>query len=167
MRGKTGGKMAQEKCIQIRRANIYDWDEAIKLAWITFLKFEAKDYGEEGIKSFRDFLSDTILRRMFVKGDYPMFIALDGEQMAGMISLRNKTHISLLFVGEDYQHLGIGRNLIRRLEEFIRKEYLGKRITVNAAPYAVGFYHEIGFEDVAPQLCRDGIIYTPMEKKIV
>ena len=39
----------------------------------------------------------------------------------------------------------------------------GNAFTVNAAPYAVGFYHKIGFEDVAPQLMQDGIRYTPME----
>ena len=152
--------------IQIRRANIYDWDEAIALAWKTFLKFEAKDYGQAGIDSFRDFLSDSLLRRMFLTGEYPMFIALDGERQAGMISLRNKKHISLLFVDEGHHHRGIGRRLIENAEEYIRKEYRERKITVNAAPYAVGFYHQIGFEDVAPQLSKDGIIYTPMEKKL-
>ena len=51
-------------------------------------------------------------------------------------------------------------------KKYIRKEYLEKKITVNAAPYAVGFYRQIGFEDVAPQLSKDGIIYTPMEKRL-
>ena len=152
--------------IRIRLANIYDWDEAIALAWKTFLKFEAKDYGQTGIDSFRDFLSDSLLRRMFLTGEYPMFIALDGERQAGMISLRNKKHISLLFVDEGHHHRGIGRRLIENAEEYIRKEYQERKITVNAAPYAVGFYHQIGFEDVAPQLSKDGIIYTPMEKKL-
>ena len=158
--------MASENTIQIRQANIYDWDEAIALAWKTFLKFEAKDYGQEGIESFREFLSDALLRRMFLTGEYPVFIALDGEKQAGMISLRNKRHISLLFVEEGHHHRGIGRKLIKRVEEYIQKEYQERKITVNAAPYAVGFYHQIGFEDVAPQLMKDGIIYTPMEKKI-
>lgn len=155
-----------ENTIQIRRANIYDWDEAITLAWRTFLKFEAKEYGQEGVKSFRDFLSDSLLHRMFLKGEYPMFIALDGEKQAGMISLRNKRHISLLFVEEGHHHRGIGRALIECMEKYIRNEYQERTITVNAAPYAIGFYHQIGFEDVAPQLTKDGIIYTPMEKRI-
>lgn len=158
--------MVSENTIQIRRANIYDWDEAITLAWRTFLKFEAKEYGQEGVKSFRDFLSDSLLHRMFLKGEYPMFIALDGEKQAGMISLRNKRHISLLFVEEGHHHRGIGRALIECMEKYIRNEYQERTITVNAAPYAIGFYHQIGFEDVAPQLTKDGIIYTPMEKRI-
>lgn len=158
-------EMGAESEIQIRRANIYDWDEAVALAWKTFLKFEAKDYGQEGIDSFREFLSDGLLRRMFLTGEYPMFIALDGAKQTGMISLRNKRHISLLFVEEGYHHQGIGRMLIKSMEDYVRKEYQERKITVNAAPYAVGFYHHIGFEDVAPQLKKDGILYTPMEKR--
>ena len=61
--------MVSENNIKIRQANIYDWDEAIALAWRTFLRFEAKDYGQEGVDSFRDFLSDSLLRRMFLMGD--------------------------------------------------------------------------------------------------
>lgn len=159
--------MAADNNIQIRRANIYDWDEAIALAWRTFLKFEAKDYGQEGIDSFRDFLTDALLHRMFLKGDYPVFIALDCGKQAGMISLRNKRHISLLFVEEGHHHQGIGRRLIKSMEDYIQKEYQEKKITVNAAPYAIGFYHQVGFEDVAPQLSKDGIIYTPMEKRLL
>lgn len=158
--------MVRDNSIQIRQANIYDWDEAIELAWRTFLKFEAKDYGQEGVDSFRDFLADSLLRRMFLTGEYPVFIALDGDKQAGMISLRNKRHISLLFVEEGHHHRGIGRRLIESMEKYIKREYRERKITVNAAPYAVGFYHQIGFEDVAPQLSKDGIIYTPMEKII-
>lgn len=158
--------MASENKVQIRRADIHDWDKAIALAWRTFLKFEAKDYGQEGIDSFRDFLTDAMMHRMFLMGEYPVFVALDGEEHVGMISLRNKKHISLLFVEERYQRRGIGRKLIENLEKYIKMEYMETKITVNAAPYAVGFYHQIGFEDVAPQLSKDGIIYTPMEKRI-
>ena len=131
--------MVQEGKIRIRRANIYDWDEAMALAWRTFLRFEANDYGQEGIDNFRDFLTDALLHRMFLKGDYPVFIALDGEKQAGMISLRNKRHISLLFVEEGHHHQGIGRKLIQSMEQYIQAEYQERKITVNAAPYAVGF----------------------------
>ena len=158
--------MTSEDGIEIRRADISDWDEAIALAWRTFLKFEAKEYGQAGVDSFRDFLADAMMRRMFLLGEYPVFIALDGGKQVGMISLRHKKHISLLFVEEGHQHRGIGRRLIESMEKYIQKEYQERKITVNAAPYAVGFYHQIGFEDVAPQLSKDGIIYTPMEKRI-
>ena len=34
--------------------------------------------------------------------------------------------------------------------------------TVNAAPYAVGFYHRVGFTDTAEETENTGIRYTPM-----
>ena len=148
---------------QIRRATIADWDKAIALAWETFLKFEAEEYGEEGTKHFRDFLADGMLRRMFIIGEYPMYIALDEDKCVGLISLRNKKHISLLFVDEAYHKRGIATALMEAMKNYVVEEHGGNALTVNAAPYAVGFYHKIGFEDVAPQLMQDGIRYTPME----
>ena len=44
-----------------------DWEPAMKLAWETFLIFEAQEYSEEGIESFRDFISDQWLKNMFLK----------------------------------------------------------------------------------------------------
>ena len=32
--------------------------DAIDLIWTTFLQFEAPDYSEEGIKSFKDFIEN-------------------------------------------------------------------------------------------------------------
>ena len=55
--------------IEIVKASIYDWDHVMHLAWRTFLKFEAAEYGDEGTKSFRDFLTSSMLKRMFVLGE--------------------------------------------------------------------------------------------------
>jgi len=103
------------------------------------------------------------LKRMFILGEYPMYVAFHGDRCVGLISLRNKKHISLLFVDEEYHKMGIATSLIQKMRDYVKEEYLGKALTVNAAPYALGFYHKIGFEDVAPQLMQDGILYTPME----
>ncbi len=35
-------------------------------------------------------------------------------------------------------------------------------VTVNAAPYAVEFYHKVGFEDTDEEQTLAGITYTPM-----
>ena len=86
--------------IVIRKAVMADWEETMAMTWRTFLKFEAKDYGMEGVDSFRNFISDPLLRRMFLLGTYHMFVATYHEKIIGMVSLRNENHISLLFVDE-------------------------------------------------------------------
>ena len=148
---------------QIRSAYREDWEEAMSLAWRTFLQFEADDYSPEGVKNFENFITDTTLYRMFVMGAYQMFVALDGEKIVGMITLRDMTHISLLFVDEKYHRQGIGRALMQYLENYLLTEMQVSRVTVNASPYGVDFYHRLGFRDLHPEQRRDGIIYTPME----
>lgn len=155
-------KMIEEKYI-IRPAYRNEWEDAMALAWKTFMQFEAADYTKEGIESFKNFISDNFLYRMFTLGAYQLFCAFDGEKMIGMISLRNETHISLLFVDEKYHRQGVGRALIKYLSDYLLNEIGKNFLTVNGAPYAVGFYHHCGFVDQGPEETNDGIRYTPMK----
>jgi GNAT superfamily N-acetyltransferase len=152
--------------IVVRPAYREEWDDAMALAWRTFMQFEAQDYTPEGIESFQDFITDTVLHRMFVMGAYQLFGAYDNGRMIGMISLRNETHISLLFVDEKYHKMGIGRRLIEYISEYVLTEEGHSDITVNSAPYATGFYHRIGFVDTGMEQVSDGIRYTPMKRCI-
>ncbi|MCI8774630.1 MAG: GNAT family N-acetyltransferase [Lachnospiraceae bacterium] len=147
----------------IRSAYRDEWDDAMALAWKTFMQFEADVYTAEGVRNFEDFITDTTLHRMFIMGVYQMFVALDRKQIVGMLTLRNTSHISLLFVDEKYHRRGIGRALIGYLQEYLLSETSISKITVNAAPYGVAFYHKLGFRDLRPEEEKDGIKYTPME----
>lgn len=149
----------------IRSAYREEWEDAMALAWKTFLRFEADDYSEEGVHNFENFITDTTLHRMFVMGAYQMFVAMDQDRIIGMITLRDTSHISLLFVDERYHRQGVGRALIDYLTDYMANEMGIRRVTVNASPYGVGFYHKLGFQDLRSEERRDGIIYTPMELK--
>ena len=155
--------MTRQIPYQIRNAYRDEWDDAMTLAWKTFMKFEADIYTDEGIQNFEDFITDTTLHRMFLMGVYQMFVALDRKQIVGMLTLRNNSHISLLFVDEKYHRRGLGRALIEYLREYLLSEAGISKVTVNAAPYGVAFYHKLGFQDLRPEEERDGIRYTPME----
>jgi GNAT superfamily N-acetyltransferase len=152
--------------IIIRKAIMADWEETMAMTWKTFLKFEAKDYGLEGVNSFRNFIADPLLRRMFLLGTYHMYVATCNEKIVGMVSLRDQNHISLLFVDEAYHKRGIGRRLVETIGGFSKEEYGKEDITVNAAPYGVGFYKKVGFFSTSPLMTNDGIKYISMKKKI-
>lgn len=152
-----------ETSYKVRSAYRDEWQDAMALAWKTFLRFEADVYEPEGVTNFRNFVTDSTLRRMFVMGTYQLFVALDGDRIVGMITLRDSTHISLLFVDEAYHRQGIGRALVKHLSDYLLTEIGAYRVTVNASPYGAPFYHKMGFRDLGPEEIRDGIIYTPME----
>lgn len=154
----------------VREAHREEWQDAIAVAWKTFQKYEAPDYTQEGIRNFLEFITDTTLYRMFLIGSYRMFVAVADDKVIGMITLRGGSHISLLFVDGAYHYYGIGSALIQAVGDDLKKGAEGisrervDHITVNASPYAVGFYHKTGFCDTGKEREKNGIIYTPMEK---
>lgn len=138
-----------------------DWEPAMELAWRTFQKFEAPVYSEEGTNHFLDFISDEKLFKMFLAGEYPLYVARCGDKIVGMVSLRSKNHVSLLFVDEKYHRKGIGRALLSFAQQKLLEQGLVV-LTVNASPYGVPFYKKVGFMETDKEQFTDGIIYYPM-----
>jgi len=155
--------MDTDSLVVIRRATVEDWDDAMELAFRVFLKYEAEEYGEEGIKNFAQFITDEDLKKMFLQGKYLLFVAVINDKLVGLISLRSGNHISLLFVDEKYHRKGIGTRLVKHLQEYMLQNTVQHKLTVFASPYGVPFYHKTGFTDTGKETHKDGIIYTPME----
>lgn len=149
----------------IREAKEDEWEDAMALAWRTFQKFEAHEYTPEGVKNFLDFISDNALRKMFLIHEYHLWVALDGNQIIGLISLRSGKLISLLFVDEKYHKQGVGRALMEALWAYLRERRVPTCI-VRSSPYAVGFYHKLGFQDTGEEKVEAGMRITPMKKDL-
>lgn len=149
--------------MRIRLAGRADWESVMDLAWKTFLEFEAPDYSEEGIQSFKDFITDEFLFRMFAEGYYQVLVAEKEGEIVGFISVRNRNHISLLFVRKENHHQKIGTRLIEKLGEYLVTELGEKRMTVDSAPYATDFYHHLGFYDIEKEKTVSGIRFVPMQ----
>ena len=147
----------------IRKAMEKDWDVAMELAFKIFLKYEAEEYGQEGTDHFVSFVTDSTLKKMFLQGDYKLFLAETAEEIIGLISVRNGNHISLLFVDDKYHRKGVGSALITYLADYMKLTTDFSKVTVNAAPYGIPFYHSIGFQDMGPMIKKDGISFVPME----
>ena len=62
---------------KIRWARVEEWEPMMKMVWRTFLRFEAKDYTDEGIHNFLDFITDEKLFHSFLRGDYQVMVATD------------------------------------------------------------------------------------------
>lgn len=151
----------KEKEFVVRRAYTTEWETAMELVWRTFLRFEAPEYSEEGRNAFLEFISGDKLYQMFLIGEYPMWVALDGDKIVGVATIRTRKHISLLFVDEEYHRQGIGTLLVKSMQEYCL-DGGDVKLTVNASPYGEPFYHSLGFLDTEPRKLTDGIIYTPM-----
>ena len=97
---------------EVRPAKTEEWEDAMAVAWRSFKKYVADDYSELGVKEFSDFIADNGIYKMFLIGGYRLWVAVLDNEIVGMISVRAKHHISLLFVDGKHHRKGIGKDLI-------------------------------------------------------
>lgn len=141
-----------------------DLEEALKVVEVTFMKFEAPEYTNEGVENFFKFASYESIKEKLSK-NMEMYVAKVNEEIVGVIGYRDDSHINLLFVLEEYQRNGIARALFNLVVENCKKANTEK-ITVNSSPYAHNVYLKFGFTDDDKMNEVDGIKFYPMHKAI-
>ena len=149
---------------EVRWARTEEWRPVMRMIWRTFMKFEGKDYSEEGIRNFFNFITGKELYTLFLRGEYRLMVALDEGNIIGSGSVRSRNHLSLLFVDEAYHRRGVGSTILEKLCEYLRTEEGERYMSLQAAPYAVNFYRKQGFRTVRPEMEYGGIRVTLMEK---
>ena len=141
--------------MEIRKIKYAQIDSAVDLIWKTFLQFEAPDYSEEGVQSFRDFI-----RNKEIIQSLEFFGAYENEELRGVIATNeNRKHICCFFVKAQYHRQGIGK----KLWEYVLNNSQNLFFTVHSSPYAVPGYHKLGFVDMDSEQLADGIRSTPMK----
>ena len=147
----------------IRKVEFDEIEVALTMAMKVFMEFEAPDYSEEGIETFRKkIIENPEFKNRFKTGEQQMLGAFINDKIIGLIAISIRNHISLLFVDKSYHRKGVATALFKELLKRVK----GDKITLNSSPYGVYFYHKIGFVDTDVQQKLHGIIYTPMEIKI-
>lgn len=107
----------------------------------------------------REELEELFLSVEWSSGHYPdklviamrnfekVFTAWDGDKLVGLICAMDDgimtAYIHYLLVHPDYQHMGIGKQLVDRMKE-VYVDYL--RIVLVAYDGEIGFYKSCGFE---------------------
>ena len=81
----------------------------------------------------------------------PALVALGGSRIVGYGSVRDDTHVSQIFVVEDWHRRGVGSALLRVLIAEIQERHPAACVvTLNATPRAVEFYLRLGFRPLGP-----------------
>ncbi|WP_176014666.1 GNAT family N-acetyltransferase [Victivallis sp. Marseille-Q1083] len=135
---------------------------AVNLVWNVFLEFEAPEYTPEGVANFAKFLDRESLVAKLRAGQLYLLGCFQQRQLLGVIAVRVPAHLCLLFVDKRCHRQGIASRLFQAVLQNCREDGEISRITVNSSPYAVEFYHRLGFVDQAGEQTRDGIRFTPM-----
>lgn len=141
--------------MEIRKISKEEMNDALNLVWSVFLKYEAPDYNEEGIREFKK----TIENKAWLK-EREFYGAFDeNNKILGVIAIKDKTHIALFFVDKKYQKKGIGRKLYEKVKSLNEKGFF----TVNSSPYAHEVYKRLDFIDTDKEQVVNGLSFFPMK----
>lgn len=143
-----------------------DIQNTLYLVEKVFNEFEAPDYSREEIENFYKFANYNNIKENLNK-NLKILIAKDEEKIIGMIAFRDYCHINMLFVDKEYHKKGVATRLVNSANKYCKfnnKEL--EYITVNSSPYAIEFYHKLGFKDTDSERIIDGIRFTPMKLKV-
>lgn len=146
-------KMGQEKLVS-------------ELVWEVFQKYEAPDYPEEGVKTFRAFIEPDNIKDMICNNGFQIYCCFDNKKLVGVMAFRDKSHISLLFVHEDYHRQGIARTLLNNALDDLKEEENISQITVNSSPYAQAIYERMGFIATDKLQQQNGLLFIPMVRDV-
>jgi len=148
---------------QIKEITQNELKQALDLAEAVFSEFVAKDFSEEGIKTFNDYLKTKYEEYAsgLTSGDKKVWGYFKDGEIIGVLAVRNNSHIALMFVDKRHHRKGIAKKLfIHFLKEAEKDE--PAEITVNSSPYAVPVYERLGFEKVSELQEKNGILFTHM-----
>lgn len=149
---------------QFRKLDKKEFHEASELVWNVFSEFEAPEYSNEGILTFKEFINPNKLYKNSKNGLMSFWGCFDKQKLIGIIASREVYHISLLFVKKEYQHKGIARKLFSKLKIEITENNLNNEfITVNSSPFAVKIYERFGFVSIDKEMLQDGLRFIPMK----
>ncbi|ONI46069.1 hypothetical protein AN641_00270 [Candidatus Epulonipiscioides gigas] len=130
---------------------------ALKLVWNVFLEFEAPDYSEQGINTFKNYIADEAM--MF---ELEFYGAFKDDELLGIIAMRNKNHLTMLFTKKEHHKKGVAKLLFNHILQITDE----KIFTVNSSPYAVEIYHKLGFTDTDNEKEINGIRFTSMQYRV-
>jgi GNAT superfamily N-acetyltransferase len=149
--------------IEIRRFRLEEADLVSALVRGVFSEHVAPTFEPEGVaEMLRHVLPEAIACRAET---HDTFVAWQGARPVGVIEVRDRDHVSMLFVRTSHMGLGIATALLARAVEAARTA--GRpAMTVHSSLNARSFYERAGFVAADEPQQVSGFAFVPMRKRL-
>lgn len=158
---------SQKKTRQIvyRSLGVGEEAAACALIWRAFDRHVAADYSSQGTETFRQYANPQAMAER--RANHESWVASlgpdPGDELVGVIELREYRHLSQLFVDPDWHRQGIASTLFQRALVACREHNPElASMTVASSPYAVPVYLRLGFVADGDEQINQGLRYQPM-----
>lgn len=145
----------------IRKMHPDDIGQVSRMVVDSFRHCVAPNLPPEGVDTFVQIASEEAFAERMAGANLLWVYETDGE-IPGMIELRERRHIAMLFVAPAKQRLGIGQALVQRA----LRRCTSDSVTVNASLPSVRAYENYGFQIAGPREQIRGLIYQPMRRNL-
>ena len=108
-------------------------------------------------------ISAEMLRKALASPRYRYHVALAGGTLAGVIGVRDASHLLHLFVAEPFHRQGIALRLWSTARAAALADGAPDRFTLNSSLLARPLYERWGFEATEEPITMDGLAFVPME----
>ena len=88
--------------------------------------------------------------------------AIADGRLAGVVAMRDHTHLFHLFVDPVFQNQGLSRQLWLHVKAMALSKGHAGGFTVNATIYAMPVYERFGFAATGAKVDKNGISFVPM-----
>ncbi len=147
--------------MQIRRAGTED-AEAISQLIRGLARYFTLDPQGHGAEAFLKSIEPSAIKGYISASNFSYFIGHVESQLAGVVAVRDNTHLYHLFVGQEFQGQGLSSQLWQHAKTSAAAAGNRVAFTVNSTPYAVPVYERFGFKASGPRVETNGIAYVPM-----
>lgn len=117
----------------------------------------------EGAEGFFKSISPSAIKVYIEADNFMYFGGFVGSKLAGIVAIRDKTHLFHLFVAKEFQGQGIARKLWNCARNSAIQTGNVEGFTVNSTPYALPVYEGFGFHATGPKVETQGIAFVPMK----
>jgi ribosomal protein S18 acetylase RimI-like enzyme len=115
-----------------------------------------------GAETFLQSVEPNAIEAKITDASFSYFVGFSGSQLAGLIALRNKSHLYHLFVATSFQGQGLSRQLWNYALKATSTEENTTTFTVNSSIYAQAVYEKLGFIAQGVATETKGIVFIPM-----
>ena len=148
----------------IRKATADDSEIVSELICELSAKYITHEFSAQGVEHLLASMNPGAIRKCF-NADYQYHLAEMGDQVVGVVGVRDNSHLYHFFVAEKYQGRGIGRKLWQVAMDTCLSNGNAGEFTVNSSRYALGIYEKLGFVAQSAPKEKSGVVYIPMKFK--
>ena len=98
----------------------------------------------------------------YINSAFAYYVAEMDGVLAGVVAVRDNSHLYHLFVAKPFQGQGLARRLWNVARDACYEAGNTGEFTVNSSQFAVGMYRKFGFIQSAPPQSKGGVTFIPM-----